>query len=204
MTVRESKVRPIAILMLTGVLFAEIASATVFRGLRDVGGVPAALGAWLVAIVANGCTFFLLMFVLPRKVRDPGALLPGAAMFGVAYTTLQWFMQFYLPNKVARTSDTFGDLALTVATLGNFFFIGRIMATAFVVSAVVYERWGSLSQVFFDLPGLRSIARRSRPLRRFFSLDLDHAVVAEALVEDNGFVEVATDEPGTEDVRHDV
>jgi uncharacterized BrkB/YihY/UPF0761 family membrane protein len=183
--------------MLTGVLFAEIASANIFRGLRDVGGVPAQFTAWLIAIVANSFTFFLLMFVLPRKVRDPGALLPGAALFGVAYTTLQWFMQLYLPTKVARTSDTFGDLALTVATLGNFFFIGRIMVSSFVVTAVVYERWGSLSQLLFELPGLRRVARRSPKLRRYFNLDvadlgkLDNLVVDETVVDETVVDETA-------------
>lgn len=185
MTVRESKVPPLAILALVGVLFAEIASSTIFQGLRDVPGVPAALTAWLAAITSASFTWFLVMLLLPRKVRDPGALLPGAAVMGVLYATLQWFMQLYLPNKVARTSDTFGDLALTVATLGNFFFIGRIMASSFVVTAVVYERWGSLSQLLFELPGLRGIARRSPKLRRYFNLDVADLGTLDDLVVDD-------------------
>ncbi len=185
MTVRESKVPPLAILALVGVLFAEIASSTIFQGLRDVPGVPAALTAWLAAITGASLTWFLVMLLLPRKVRDPGALLPGAAVMGVLYATLQWFMQLYLPNKVARTSDTFGDLALTVATLGNFFFIGRIMASSFVVTAVVYERWGSLSQLLFELPGLRGIARRSPKLRRYFNLDIADLGTLDDLVLDD-------------------
>lgn len=172
MTVRESKVPPLAILALIGVLFAEIASASIFQGLRDVPGIPAALTAWLIAIASTAVIWFLVMLLLPRKVRDPGALLPGAAAMGIAYSTLQWFMQLYLPNNVARTSDTFGELALTVATLGNYFFIGRLMASSFVITAVVYERWGSLSQLLFELPGLRRIARRSPKLRRYFNLNV--------------------------------
>ncbi|MEQ1702526.1 MAG: hypothetical protein ABMA25_20650 [Ilumatobacteraceae bacterium] len=204
MTVRESKVPPLAILALTGVLFAEIASSTIFQGLRDVPGFTAALTAWLAAVASTALTWFVVMLMLPRKVRDPGALLPGAALMGVAYTVLQWFMQFYLPKRVERTTDTFGDLAVTVATLGNFFFIGRIMASSFVVTAVVYERWGSLSQLLFDLPGLRTIARRSPKLRRFFSLDLDHTQVAETDVgaeefADDSAVGEAGAEPSTAD-----
>jgi hypothetical protein len=76
-----------------------------------------------------------------------------------------------LPNRIARTEDTFGDLAVTVATLGNFFFIGRLMASSYVFTAVVYERWGSLSQLVFALPGLRAVAARSPKLRTYFSLD---------------------------------
>ncbi len=200
MTVRETKVPPVAILALSGVLFAEIASSTIFQGLRDVPGFPAALTAWLASIAASAFTWFLVMLVLPRKVRDPGSLLPGAAVFGVAYTTLQWFMQLYLPNKVARTADTFGDLALTVATLGNFFLIGRIMASSFVITAVVYERWGSFTQLLFELPGLRRIARRSPKLRRYFNLDvadlgkLDDLVVDDAVVDEAVVDEAVVDE----------
>ena len=213
MTVRESKVPPLAVLALTGVLFAEIASSTIFQGLRDVPGFPAALTAWLTAIASTAFTWFLVMLVLPRKVRDPGALLPGAAVMGVAYTILQWFMQLYLPNKVARTSDTFGDLALTVATLGNFFFIGRIMASSFVITAVVYERWGSLSQLVFELPGLRRVARRSPKLLRYFNLDtqdlgpLDDLVVDETVVDetvvDGSMVATAIDVPASDPGRPD-
>lgn len=198
MTVRESKVPLFAVLALTGVLFAEVVSASIFTGLRDVPGIPAALTAWLIAIASSAVTWFLVMLLLPRKVRDPGALLPGAAAMGVAYTALQWFMQLYLPNKVARTSDTFGELALTVATLGNYFFIGRLMASSFVITAVVYERWGSLSQLLFELPGLRRIARRSPKLRRYFNLNvadlgkLDDLVGDETVVDETVVDETAT------------
>ena len=171
MSVRESKLKASAVLALTGVLFANIASGSVFQTLRDVGGLPAAVTAWLAVLATTALTWFLVMLALPRRVSDPGALLPGAALMGAGYTVLQWFMQFYLPNKVARTSDTFGDLAGTVALLGNFFFIGRLMASSLVVTAVIYERSGSLSQVVFALPGLRRVAARSQRLRRYFSLD---------------------------------
>lgn len=184
MPMRESKVSPLGVLALTGVLFAEIASSAIFQGLRDVPGFPAAVTAWLAAITSSAFTWFLVMVVLPRKVNDPGSLLPGAVMLGVAYTILQWFMQLYLPNKVARTSDTFGELATTVAALGNFFFIGRIMASSFAVTAVAYERWGSLSQLVFDLPGLRRIARRSPKLRRYFNLDPGEGEADAATVDD--------------------
>lgn len=195
MTVRETKVPPLAIAALTGVLFAEIATAAIFQGLRDVPGVPAALTAWIAAMASAMLTWFLVMLVLPRKVRDPGALLPGAAAMGVSYSILQWFMQLYLPNKVARTSDTFGDLALTVATLGNFFFIGRLMASSFVISAVVYERWGSLSQLLFELPGLRRLARRSPKLRRYFNLDVaDLGSLDDLVVDDDVTPQEQTDQ----------
>lgn len=171
MSARESRVKTFAIMSLTGVFFADVASSVVFNRLRDGAGAPVVTLAWLAVLSTTTVAWFVVSSALPRRVNDPGSLLPGAAVMGVGYTILQWFMQFYLPNRVARTTDTLGDLATTVATLGNFFFIGRLMATSFVVNAVVYERWGSVSQVVFSLPGLRAVARRSPRLRAFFSLD---------------------------------
>jgi hypothetical protein len=171
MTVRESKVKSVAVLALSGVFFADVASTIVFSRLREAGGLPVATLSWVAVMASTMVAWFLVMSSLPRRVRDPGALLPGAAAMAVGYTILQWFMQFYLPNRIARTEDTFGDLAVTVATLGNFFFIGRLMASSYVFTAVVYERWGSLSQLVFALPGLRAVAARSPKLRTYFSLD---------------------------------
>lgn len=171
MSVRESKVKSIAVVALTAVLLADVASSIIFSRLREAGGLPVATLSWLAVMASTFVAWFLMMMALPRKVSDPGALLPGAALMAVGFTVLQWFMQFYLPNRIARTQDTFGELAVTVATLGNFFFVGRLMASSFVFTAVVYERWGSLSQLVFALPGLRRVAARSPKLRAFFSLD---------------------------------
>jgi uncharacterized BrkB/YihY/UPF0761 family membrane protein len=173
MSVRESRVKVMAVVALTGVLFADVAAGLLFTRVRDDAGLPAATVTWLAVMASTSLAWFLVMLALPRKVNDPGALLPGAAVTGVCYTALQWFMQFYLPNRIARTTDTLGELAVTVATLGNFFFIGRIMVSSMVTTAVVYERWGSVSQLVFGLPGVRRIARRSARLRAFFSLDVE-------------------------------
>jgi hypothetical protein len=92
-------------------------------------------------------------------------------MVGLFFASLQWFMQSYLPNRVARTSDTLGDLATVVAALGNFFFIGRLMSSSFVLTAVIYERYGSISEVIFGLPLLRRIPQKSPKVRTYFALD---------------------------------
>jgi hypothetical protein len=42
-----------------------------------------------------------------------------------------------------------------------------------VVDAVVYERFGSITQFVFSLPGVRALPRRSPRLRRFFALEQD-------------------------------
>ena len=89
LTVRESKPKPLAVVALTGVLVTTIASGSIFDRLRDVGGVPAALTAWLAVMSSTGLAWFVVMFFLPRRVSDPGALLPGAALVGLCYSALQ-------------------------------------------------------------------------------------------------------------------
>ena len=165
---------------MTAVFFAMVVAGTVFARLRDAGGIAVGLVAWLLVMAAATFAWFVVGFTLPRGTPDPGALLPGAAFFGVCYSVLQWFMQFYLPNKIERTSDTLGQLATTVAQLGNFFFVGRLMTMSFVLSAVVFERVGSLSAFVFDLPLLRALPKRSPRLRAFFALqeEQEHADAA--------------------------
>jgi len=80
-------------------------------------------------------------------------------------------MQFYLPSRIARSSEVMGSLGFSVAVLGYMFLLGRLMAAGLVFNAVVYERFGSISGWVFSLPGLRRLPRRSRRLREFFDLD---------------------------------
>lgn len=167
----KAKVPPITVVALTGILFASIAASSILSLLRDVGGVTVELAVWTGLVALITLAWFLVMVTLPRGVSDPGALLPGAVFTGLGFTALQAVMHVYLPGRVERTSDTFGSLAATVAVLGNFFFIGRIMAASFVINAVTYERFGSLSQLVFGLPVLRRLPRRYPSLARYFSLE---------------------------------
>jgi uncharacterized BrkB/YihY/UPF0761 family membrane protein len=108
---------------------------------------------------------------LPRRTTDPGALLPGVILVAVAFAGLSWFMHIYLPDKIERMSDTYGSLAISVATLGYFFSIGRLLAGAFTLNAVVFERFGSVSHSVFAVPGLRAIPKRWPVVARYFDLD---------------------------------
>jgi uncharacterized BrkB/YihY/UPF0761 family membrane protein len=170
MTARESRVPPITVVALSGILFASILASSVFARIRDIGGVTVTLTAWVGVAAASALAWFLVMLTLPRRVNDPGALLPGALVTGVCFAALQAVMYHYLPGRVARTTDTYGDLAHTIAVLGNFFFIGRLMSASFVLSAVVYERHGSLSGAIFELPGVRRLPARYPWLVSFFDL----------------------------------
>jgi uncharacterized BrkB/YihY/UPF0761 family membrane protein len=168
---RRAKVSPIQMLALIGVMFSTVVANGLYTRLRDETGIAAGFVVTMMVLATVTVAWFLVSLTLPRSTPDPGAVIPGALVFGVCYSALQWFMQFYLPNKIARTSDTFGQLAVTVATLGNFFFVGRIMSGSFVVSAVVFERYGSISHVVFGLPVVRILPRKFPKLRAYFALD---------------------------------
>lgn len=169
----EVKTRVITVAALTGILFSSVAASAVLGVLRDHAGFVGASAVWLSIMAIAAAAWFVVSVTLPRGVTDPGSVLPGALLFGVANTVLQAVMHVYLPGKISRTTDTFGGMAATVAILGNYFFVGRIMTSSFLLNAVTYEQFGSISQLFFGLPGLRRLPRRYDRLANYFSLDVE-------------------------------
>jgi hypothetical protein len=168
---RRAKVSVRGVAALTGMIFALMLASVMFARMRDIGGIPVSLAAWIAVAASMMLGWFFVQLALPRGTDDPAAVLPGAALMGVSFAVLQWFMQIYLPGKIERSADTMGNLAATVASLGYFFFIGRLMATSFVVNAIVFARWGSITHVVFGLPGLRRIPARFPSVPKFFGLD---------------------------------
>jgi uncharacterized BrkB/YihY/UPF0761 family membrane protein len=112
----------------------------------------------------------LLGTLLPRKTTDPGALLPGAVLLAATLTGLQAISQLYLPDRFSRASELYGAIGVTIVTLGWFFFAGRAMLLAMVLDAVVFERFGSISDFIFGLPVLRILPRRWTWFRTYFDL----------------------------------
>jgi uncharacterized BrkB/YihY/UPF0761 family membrane protein len=131
-------------------------------GVASVSFVPALL---IYAIAWLGVSLFL-----PRATQDPGALVPGAVLVALTITVMHAVSEFYLPDRLDRASQLYGVFGTTVATLGWFFFLGRAVIISMELNAAVYDRYGSVSQVVFSLPVLRTIARRSSRIRRFLDL----------------------------------
>ncbi len=155
----------------TGLVIVLAVTSGLLNRVRDSTGLGVGTMSWLAAILAFGLGWFAVSWTLPRATSDPGALLPGAAVIGLTMAVLQWLMQFYLPEKIARSSEVMGSLGFTVATLGYMFLIGRLMASSLILNAVVWDRFGSLSAPVFSLPYLRRIPERSPRVARFFDLD---------------------------------
>jgi hypothetical protein len=186
---RAGKVKPVRVLMLSGVVFSLILISSLLSALRDSGGVGTAMVGLTGSIAVGAVAWFFALLTLPSGTNDPGAQLPGAALVGVFMAILLWLVHVYLPNKIARASDRLGPAAATVSTLGFFFFFGRLLTSSFVLNAVIYERYGSLSQVVFGLPGLRAIPKKWPRVATFFALD--GAPKAESHDDDGDYGEVS-------------
>src|SRR5215469_1459622 len=131
-------------------------------GLATVSFFPALL---IYAIAWLGVSMFL-----PRVTEDPGALLPGCLLVALTITVMHAVSELYLPDRIDHASQLYGAFGTTVVALGWFFILGRAIIIAMELNAAIYDRLGSISRVAFSLPVLRTLARRSPHVRRFFDL----------------------------------
>ena len=145
--------------------------AVIVNRIRAELGLAATGLSFLAAVVVYGLAWVTLSMMLPRATNDPGALLPGAVLVAVTIAGMQAVSQLVLPERVGRASEIYGAFGATVVTLGWFFILGRAAVLGMVLNAVVYERFGTISQAVFALPVVRVLPRRSAWIRRFFELD---------------------------------
>jgi uncharacterized BrkB/YihY/UPF0761 family membrane protein len=130
--------------------------------------------------------FLGLNLLLPRTTPDPGALIPGSVLIAATMIGLQAVSQLYLPDKLSRASQLYGAIGITVVTLGWFFIAGRVLVLAMVLNAVLYERFGSITQFIFELPLVRILPRHSGPIRRMFGLEQPIDVIEPVAGDDDG------------------
>jgi uncharacterized BrkB/YihY/UPF0761 family membrane protein len=108
--------------------FGIVVCLAVVNRLRASFGLAGVTTSWVVAAAIIGIAWFAVSWTLPRGTPDPGALLPGAVLVGVVLAAIQWFLQYYLPEKVERASAVAGGTGTAVAVLSSMFVIGRVMA----------------------------------------------------------------------------
>ncbi len=154
-----------------GLVAAIVIVATVVNHFHRDYGLAIAGVSMLVAVAVYGIAWMAMSMLLPRATRDPGALLPGAVLVGAVLAGMQAVAQLYLPDRLERASALYGALATTLVTLGTFFLVGRAMVFGMSLDAVIYERFGSISQFVFGLPIVRILPRKSTWIRNFFDLD---------------------------------
>jgi uncharacterized BrkB/YihY/UPF0761 family membrane protein len=145
--------------------------AVLINRVRDEFGVAVAGVSFLAVFVGYVLGWLAISMLLPRATKDPGVLLPGSVLVAGTLTGMQAVSQMYLPDRFGRASELYGAVGTTIVTLGWFFIVGRAMVAAMCLNAIVHERFGTISRLVFSLPILRSLARRSTSIRRFFGLD---------------------------------
>jgi uncharacterized BrkB/YihY/UPF0761 family membrane protein len=155
------------------VVLALIVSATIVNRIRLTTGVALSGATILVAAAVYIVLFAVLMVVLPTTTRDPGSALPGAVLAGISMAAMQAFTQLYVAQRFGGVSDLYGALGSAAVLVGWLFVFGRILTLAFAVNAVLHERYGSVSQLFFGLPVIRILPQRVAVVRRIFDLDPD-------------------------------
>lgn len=144
----------------------------IVSAIREATGVAVASVSFVAVLGVYVVLWMLVFQTLPRGTSDPGASLPGALVASFALTGMQAVSTLYLPGAIERSSQLYGAIGVTLATLGWIYVIGRVVAFTFSLNAVVYEQFGSVSGLVFSVPGLRAIPRRYPRVARYF--DLDH------------------------------
>jgi uncharacterized BrkB/YihY/UPF0761 family membrane protein len=145
--------------------------AAIVNRIRLELGLAAASASFVASFAVYGLGWIAMLTLLPRATKDPGALLPGAVLISSALAGMQAVAQLYLPDKLGRASQLYGAVGTTLVTLGWFFILGRAIVLGMSLNAVIYERFGSISQFVFSLPLVRALPNRSPWVRKFFDLD---------------------------------
>jgi uncharacterized BrkB/YihY/UPF0761 family membrane protein len=144
--------------------------AIIIGRIREAFGLGPASASFVPAFLIYAIAWLGILMFLPRANKDSGALLPGCLLIALTLTVMQAVSELYLPDRIGHASQLYGAFGTTVVTLGWFFILGRAIIIAMEVNAAIYDRYGSISQVVFSLPLLRTLARRSSRVRRFFGL----------------------------------
>jgi uncharacterized BrkB/YihY/UPF0761 family membrane protein len=154
-----------------GLVVALALMATLVGRAQAVGGVAVASLSLVGAVAVYVVVWLSIAQVLPRSTTDPGANIPGAVLVGGSLAGLQALSQLVLPGQISSASQLYGAIGSTIAILGWFFILGRVIVFSFVLNAVIFERFGSGSTFVFGLPLLRAIPERFPFVSRFFDLD---------------------------------
>ena len=121
--------RPKASPKLVGAFVGLIAGvglvALVINRIRAELGLGVASISFLAAFVIYLVAWLIVLMVLPRATKDPGALLPGAAIVALTMTGMQAISQLCIPGRLSRASALYGTFGATIVTLGWFFILGR-------------------------------------------------------------------------------
>jgi uncharacterized BrkB/YihY/UPF0761 family membrane protein len=144
--------------------------STFINRIRAASGLAVASVSFVAVLGVYVLMWMLVFQMLPRGTTDPGSSLPGAVVTASTLAGMQAISVLYLPGAIERSSELYGAIGVSIATLGWFFILGRVIAYCLALNAVVFERVGSISSALFALPVIRAIPRRYPKAATYFDL----------------------------------
>jgi len=127
-------------LRLAGSLFLFAVVLYVASLIRKAGVIIGLAGS-LVTFLSAFVAYFGMGWILPRRSQEWFWLLPGAAAGAVGELGLQALATWYLPDKLAGASKTYGTLGITLTLLSYLFLLGVLFTISPVVNAVLWEHY---------------------------------------------------------------
>jgi uncharacterized BrkB/YihY/UPF0761 family membrane protein len=119
-------------------------------------------GAAAVSFVVYTVIALAIAWVLPRRPSSLLGLLPGSLLVAAGILVLHLFAQYYLPYRIADSSQVYGTLGVVFAVL---FYLWCI-ASLIVLSALVNSVWHDRADILAGRPMIADPDRLPPRLRR--------------------------------------
>ena len=130
---------PKALAVVVAVPFVLAALEAGAGWVRGSVGVEAGAVATVAVSVAFASGWLWASTKLPAPAVPWKAFLPGAIFLAVGFTALHIFTVYYLGEKLARSSELYGELGLAATMLFYLFLLGRGVVWAAELNAVVWQ-----------------------------------------------------------------
>ena len=116
--------------------FAVSALASAAREWSDSAGAVVTVGV----VFANFGLWLLISTRLPHRDAPWRFLVPGAAVFAIGIELIQLLTAYLIAPQASSKQGTYGALGLAAALLLGLYFLMRLVVTAAVVNATLWER----------------------------------------------------------------
>jgi membrane protein len=133
------KATPLATLRLLGLLLALLAVSGLTSAVRAWSGGAGVLSTLLIALPSAG-VWLLVSLRLPHRGSSWTALIPGALLFGLGTELFHAVTAYIIAPYAINKQGTYGALGLAAALLVGLFLLCRLMVSAAVLNATLWER----------------------------------------------------------------
>jgi uncharacterized BrkB/YihY/UPF0761 family membrane protein len=133
------KATPVATLRLLGLLLSLLVISGLASAVRAWSGGAGVLSTVLIAVPSAG-VWLLVSLRLPHRGSTWTALIPGALLFGLGTELFQAVTAYVIAPYAINKQGTYGALGLAAALLVGLFLLCRLMVSAAVLNATLWER----------------------------------------------------------------